>query len=419
MSNSRLNYANWLRDILTSDLSFSALKNEIQNNDKAFVNMLFLTTFRQLTFIKTEVMPKFIKKKIPQKQNILEYILYLGITELLFMDTPSYAIINSYVDVAKEKTDKYGANFVNAILRNVLRNKDDLLKNRKTKYFSNSFIKILKNDYTKKEIEEMEAFVDMEVPLDISIKKDYKHTYNDATKLDDLTLRLCLNTIIINIDGFEEGMIWAQDFASSLAVKCLDDINLEGKKVLDLCAAPGGKTAQLLDRGAKVVAIDISNDRLNRLKENINRLKLNENLNTICANALDIELKEEFDVVLVDAPCSATGTFRRHPEIIHTKQINDIKKQANLQKKILENAKKMVKKGGILVYATCSLGKDEGENQVLDFVKSNEEYSIRPIKIKNYEFLSDENGFLRVLPQRLEKYAGCDGFFVACMQRKI
>ena len=419
MNNSRLNYANWLRDILTSDLSFSALKNEIQNNDKAFVNMLFLTTFRQLTFIKTEVMPKFIKKKIPQKQNILEYILYLGITELLFMETPNYAVINSYVDVAKEKTDKYGANFVNAILRNVLRNKDDLLQNRKTKYFSNSFIKLLKLDYTKKEIEEMEAFVDMEVPLDISIKKDYKHTYNDATKLDDLTLRFCLNTIIVNIDGFEEGMIWAQDFASSLAVKCLDDINLEGKKVLDLCAAPGGKTAQLLDRGAKVVAVDISTDRLSRLKENINRLKLNENLNTICANALDIELKDEFDVVLVDAPCSATGTFRRHPEIIHTKQINDIKKQANLQKKILENAKKMVKKGGILVYATCSLSKDEGEKQVLNFVKSNEDYIIKPIKIKNYEFLSDENGFVRVLPQKLEKHSGCDGFFVACLQRKI
>ena len=303
MSNSRLNYANWLRDILISDLSFSALKNEIQNNDKAFVNMLFLTTFRQLTFIKTEVMPKFIKKKIPQKQNILEYILYLGITELLFMDTPSYAVINSYVDIAKEKTDKYGANFVNAILRNVLRNKDDLLKNRKTKYFSKRFIEILKNDYTKKEIEEMEAFVNLEVPLDISVKKDFKHTYKDAIKLDDFTLRFDANTMIVNLDGFDEGMIWAQDFASTLAVKCLDGIDLEDKKVLDLCAAPGGKTAQLLDRGAKVVAVDISNDRLSRLKENINRLKLNKNLSILCANALDIELKEEFDIVLVDAPC--------------------------------------------------------------------------------------------------------------------
>ena len=289
MNNSRFDYADWLRDILKSDLSFSALKNELNNEDKAFINMLFMTTFRQLTFIKNEVMPKFIKKKIPQKQNILEYIIYLGIAELLFLDTPEYAIINSYVEIAKKKTDKFGANFVNAILRNVLRNKDDLLKNRRTKYFSKNFIDILKNDYTKKEIEEMENFVDIEVPLDVSIKTEFEYKNNDAIKLDDKTLRFSANTKIIDLDGFNEGNIWAQDFASSIAVKSIDEIDIKGKKVLDLCAAPGGKTAQLLDRGAIVTAVDISEERLKRLKENMNRLKLNNNLNVILANALNID----------------------------------------------------------------------------------------------------------------------------------
>ena len=132
MIENREDYAEVLKNILHDGLSFSAVKNEFK--EKSFANMLFMTAFRNLTFIKTEVLPLFVKKKIPQKQNILEFILYLGITEILFMNTPDYAIINSYVDVAKTETDKFGANFVNAVLRNVLRKKDELLKNRKTKY---------------------------------------------------------------------------------------------------------------------------------------------------------------------------------------------------------------------------------------------------------------------------------------------
>ena len=360
MSNSRFNYADWMKDILTSNISFSTLKNDINNEDKAFVNMLFMTAFRQLTFIQKEVMPNFVKKKIPQKNNILEYILYLGITELLFMDTPSYAVLNSYVEIAKKKTDKFGANFVNAILRNVLRNKDELLKNRKTKYFSKKFIEMLNSDYSKEEIIKMENMVDMEVPLDVSAKQDFKHTFEEAFQLDKNTFRFNANTKITALDGFDDGDIWAQDFASSLPIKSIDNLDLNGKRVLDLCAAPGGKTAQLLDRGAIVTAVDISEERLNRLKENITRLKLGKNLTTICCDALDINFDKKFDIILVDAPCSATGTFRRHPEIIHTKKSDDVKKLVKLQKKILEKASFFVNDSGFLVYSTCSLSKSEG-----------------------------------------------------------
>ena len=123
MADNRAEYAEILKSILTDGISLTNIKNTIADKDRGFANMLLMTTLRQLTFIKTEVLPKFVKKKIPQKQNILEYLLYLGAAEVLFMNTPDYAVINSYVEAAKVKTDKFGANFVNAVLRNILRQK--------------------------------------------------------------------------------------------------------------------------------------------------------------------------------------------------------------------------------------------------------------------------------------------------------
>ncbi|MBQ2884242.1 MAG: RsmB/NOP family class I SAM-dependent RNA methyltransferase [Alphaproteobacteria bacterium] len=415
MIENREDYAEVLKNILHDGLSFSAVKNEFK--EKSFANMLFMTAFRNLTFIKTEVLPLFVKKKIPQKQNILEFILYLGITEILFMNTPDYAIINSYVDVAKSKTDKFGANFVNAVLRNVLRKKDELLKNRKTKYFSKKFLEILKQDYKAQEIEDMEKYANIEPMLDITTKHNIDQSiYNDATLLPSGSVRFAANTIVENIAGFANGDWWVQDVSSSLCVKSLS--NLKGKKVLDLCAAPGGKTAQLLDAGAIVTAVDISETRLNKLKENIERLRLESNLKIICSDILDLTLDEKFDIVLLDAPCSATGTFRRHPEIINTKTLSDIKKLASLQEKLLIKASSFVKQNGILLYSTCSLSKKEGELQIKNFIKNNDNYKILPINLSGINNSITKEGFIRVLPQHFDDFLGADGFFIASLQRK-
>lgn len=415
MIENREDYAEVLKNILHDGLSFSAVKNEFK--EKSFANMLFMTAFRNLTFIKTEVLPLFVKKKIPQKQNILEFILYLGITEILFMNTPDYAIINSYVDVAKTETDKFGANFVNAVLRNVLRKKDELLKNRKTKYFSKKFLEILKQDYKAQEIEDMEKYANIEPMLDITTKHNINQSiYNDATLLPTGTVRFAANTIVENIAGFANGDWWVQDVSSSLCVKSLS--NLKGKKVLDLCAAPGGKTAQLLDAGAIVTAVDISETRLNKLKENIERLRLESNLKIICSDVLDLTLEEKFDIVLLDAPCSATGTFRRHPEIINTKTLSDVKKLASLQEKLLIKASSFVKQNGILLYSTCSLSKKEGELQIKNFIKNNDNYKILPINLSGINNSITKEGFIRVLPQHFDDFLGADGFFIASLQRK-
>ncbi|MBQ8750341.1 MAG: methyltransferase domain-containing protein [Alphaproteobacteria bacterium] len=417
MTDYRLKYVDLLKDILSEASSFSSIKNDIDDKNKAFFNMLFMTTFRQLTFIKEEILPLFVKKKISKKQDILQYVLYLGIVELLFLDTPSYAIINSYVEIAKTKTDKFGANFVNAVLRNVARQKDKLLNNRKSKYFSKEFLKILRQDYSAQEIKDMEEFVNIEPMLDLTFKPSVKPKFTDYIKLDFDTIRLSSNIKVTELDGFGDGDFWVQDASSSMAVKCLSD-DLTNKNVLDLCAAPGGKTAQLLSRGAKVNAIDISQDRIDILKKNIKRLNLEKNLNIECIDALCYEANDKFDIILVDAPCSATGTFRRHPEILHTKTIGDVKKMSQIQEKILDKATSLLKNNGIIIYATCSLSKAEGEVQIRKFLNKYKDFNIKEINIAGTSLMKTKEGFLRILPQHLKDFSGTDGFFVACLQRK-
>ena len=392
--------------------------------------MLFMTTLRRLTFIKKIVLPRFIRKKTPHKQRILECILYLGTTELLFMDTPAYAVLNSYVEAAKKLDGKFGANFVNAVLRNILRCKDTLLSLPRDKYFSDDFWEILKQDYTHGEITAMEKFAGYEPPLDITLKDRTVNPLTDGFVLPTGTVRLPSNTVVTTLPGYKEGMWWVQDAASALAVKCLPEI--KGKRVLDLCAAPGGKTAQLLAKGALVTAVDISEQRLLVLRENITRLKLMQNLTTVCADALTYTSPEKFDIILVDAPCSATGTFRRHPEIPHTKAIEDVRKSEKLQWSILQHAADLLMPDGILLYATCSLAKAEGERIIKRFITEYQEFTVLPISLAGTECLRTEEGFIRVLPQNFpqkfpdeetipikESMVGADGFFIACLQRKI
>ncbi len=425
MADSRTEYAEFLQRILNGDASFSLLKQSVPAEKRGFFNMLFMTTLRRLTFIKETVLPRFIKKKVPQKQRILECILYLGTAELLFMDTPAYAVLNSYAEAAKKLNGKFGANFVNAVLRNILRNKDALLSLPRNKYFSHDFLKILKQDYTPDEISAMEKFAEYEPPLDITLKDQTANPLTDGQVLFTGTVRLPSNVKVTELPGYEEGKWWVQDAASALAVKCLPEI--KGKNILDICAAPGGKTAQLLAAGAQVTAVDISEQRLGVLRENMRRLKLVQNLTTVRADALTYSPTEKYDIILLDAPCSATGTFRRHPEIMHTKTTEDVRRQEKLQREILQHICKFLLPGGILLYATCSLAKAEGERQISRFLAARTDFEVLPITAAETEHLRTKEGFIRVLPQnflpkpasREEDMTGADGFFIACLQRKI
>ena len=219
-------------------------------------------------------------------------------------------------------------------------------------------------------------------------------------------LRLARGDNIEKLPGFAEGAWWVQDIAASLPARLLGDG--EGRHVLDLCAAPGGKTLQLAAQGWKVTALDISKRRLELLKSNLKRTGLAAS--TVRADALTWEPKHQFDAILLDAPCTATGTARRHPDVLHRIGARQIAEMAELQAALLDRAKGWLKPGGIFVYATCSLEREEGEDQT-----SAVDLAPLPIGSQNLPagLEPTAEGWLRTDPGMLVEAGGLDGFFIA------
>ena len=218
------------------------------------------------------------------------------------------------------------------------------------------------------------------------------------------------------LPGYDEGAWWVQDAAAALPVRLLGDI--AGKSVIDLCAAPGGKTAQLVAAGARVTAVDRSKRRLERLSENLARLRLEAELAAV--DALDWRPRAPADAVLLDAPCSATGTIRRHPDIPWQKQARDLDRLAALQDRLLAAATDMVKPGGLLVYAACSLEPEEGADRIEALLGINAVFRHEPIEPSEVgipgEFVTAD-GDLRTLPCHWSDRGGVDGFFAARLRR--
>jgi 16S rRNA (cytosine967-C5)-methyltransferase len=262
----------------------------------------------------------------------------------------------------------------------------------------------------------------VEAPLDLTVKVDPEAW---AERLSGRVLptggvRLLPKGRIEEIPGFAEGAWWVQDAAASLPAKLLGDV--AGMRVADLCAAPGGKTAQLVLAGAQVAAVDSSKPRLALLDENLKRLGLAAE--TVVADASVWQPQEQFDAIMLDAPCSSTGTIRRHPDIPYLKSDKDIAELASLQARLLDNATALLKPGGILVYSTCSLEPQEGESQVAALMARNDAVRIEPIK--RHEPLGDTewaqvSGVLRTFPFELRldtpEWSGMDGFFAARFRR--
>lgn len=224
---------------------------------------------------------------------------------------------------------------------------------------------------------------------------------------------------IERLEGYEDGAWWVQDVAATVPALLLGD--LKDKKVLDLCAAPGGKTAQLATAGADVTAVDVSEARLERLRENLARLKLD--VTVIQSDVVDLDESNMADAVLLDAPCSATGTIRRHPDIPHLKTKGDIKKLLGLQARLLGKLASLVKPGGTLVYCVCSLQADEGEKQVQKFLKEHAEFGRAGVSANELPWLPEavtSEGDIRTLPSMSASgHKGMDGFYAARLIRKI
>jgi 16S rRNA (cytosine967-C5)-methyltransferase len=255
-----------------------------------------------------------------------------------------------------------------------------------------------------------------EAPLDISLKPDADRAEwaarLGAEILPTGSLRRLGGGAIHELDGFEQGVWWVQDAAAALPVTLLGDV--AGKTVLDLCAAPGGKTAQLAAAGANVTAIDRSARRLRRVRENLARLGLDAVIQD--ADAIQWRPESPADAVLLDAPCSATGTIRRHPDVAWAKTLADVATLAALQQRLLDHAFGLLAPGGRLVYATCSLEREEGEAQIAGFLARTPAARLEPInpaEIGGMAEMITPEGFLRALPGHLAGQGGADGFFAA------
>jgi 16S rRNA (cytosine967-C5)-methyltransferase len=225
-------------------------------------------------------------------------------------------------------------------------------------------------------------------------------------------VRLATSPAIPDIPGYSEGGWWVQDLAASMPARFIPST---AQEVLDLCAAPGGKTMQLAAAGHKVTSLDSSGSRLGRLRENLQRTKLTAEL--VCADALKWAPDRLYDAILLDAPCSSTGTFRRHPEVLYRARPSAIVENARLQAELLGHAAAMLKPGGTLIYSVCSLEQQEGEEVVAKLLGSFDNLKLRPITEAPAGLRPSGGGWLRILPGMLEDLGGLDGFFVARLVR--
>ena len=353
------------------------------------------------------------------------YILLMATAEIIILEASHHAAVDQAVSLAKQSGLSHLSGLINAVLRKIATDAEKI-RTEKPKPLLNlpPWLKDpLIADYGKAEAEAIAASLMHPPALDLTAKDNPKKW---AQKLEGKfiaphTIRLT-DAHVPSLPGYDEGAWWVQDIAATLPVRILFEAlggNIHNKRIADLCAAPGGKTAQLLALGGEVIAIDKSSKRMERLKSNMERLNLTPR--TIIADATHWKPDTPLDAVLIDAPCSSSGTCRRNPDILCHEKPPNLAELNKLQRKLLEASVSMLKPNGIAIYAVCSLLTQEGENIVTDPPKG-----LMPLAIASppKEFDATPQGHtLRVMPHqfKLDTEAnipqGSDGFFIACFTR--
>ena len=400
---------------------------ELPDRDRGLVRAIAMAAIRRLGTI-AKALEERIERGLPNHSGQLEAILISGAAQILFLDVPDHAAVDLSVRLVQANTDaKRFTALSNAVLRRIAREKDEILKKSDPltidtpEWLANRWIKA----YGAENAAKIAAAFRSEPAIDLTMRADpeiWAEKLN-AKILPTGSLRLRDRTPVRALAGYEEGAFWVQDTAAALPVRLLDP--KQGETIADLCAAPGGKTAQLALSGAHVTAVDRSEKRVARLSQNMQRLGFS--VDVVVADA-SLWRGGPFDAILLDAPCTATGTIRRHPDVAWLKSEEDLAKLTRLQQRLLDHSAELLKPGGRLIYCTCSLEPEEGEEQIKTCLARNPSLRLAPFEAKKLPWLGEEladaitpEGFLRTLPFMMPdadpRLAGLDGFFAAELKK--
>lgn len=387
--------------------------------DFALARAIATVTFRRMGTLRHALAARLDGDGLPEA-GILREAIWSGAAQILFMDVPDHAAVDLAVELVKsDRLALHYAKLTNAVLRRLARDRAAILDEADP--FALDLPAWLRDRwvraYGEGAVREIAALFACPPHVDLTPFRDPAALAAavGGALLPTGSVRLADQTAIAALPGFSEGAFQVQDAASALPARLLGAG--AGQRLLDLCAAPGGKTAQLAATGAAVTSVERSAQRAERLQENLRRLGLSSEL--VIADGATFEAPP-FDGVLLDAPCSATGTVRRHPEIAWTKTFEDILGLARSQRRLLDHAATLVRPGGRLVYATCSLEPEEGEEQIRDWLARQAGFAIEPVRAAELGIDTGAvtpDGFLRVLPCHLAMFGGVDGFFAARLKR--
>ena len=409
------------RHLLLDDaLDRDAPTAQLESRDRAFVRLLVAQTLRRLGQLDA-VIARCIEKPLPPKARRVLDVLRLGAVQILFLGTPPQAAVSTSVDLLKHTALAGYAKLVNAVLRRLEREARPWVEAQDAGQL-NTPDWLWQSWCADYGVETAAAIANAhlsEAPTDICAASD---TANWAEQLGGEVLptgaiRLPQGGDITALPGFNQGNWWVQDAAAQLPARLLG--NVSGQRVLDLCAAPGGKTLQLASAGAQVTALDLSARRLERLQENLTRLGLSATI--VAADAGKWQPETPFPFILLDAPCSATGTLRRHPDGLHLKTHDDVARLTLVQDRILDAAVTMLAPGGVLVYCVCSLQQSEGEQRAQAVLDRHPNLRLHPVtaaEVGGFDDIINAQGQIRTLPFHLADKGGMDSFFAARFVRE-
>lgn len=382
--------------------------------DRGFAMALAMATLRRLGPIERALDARLAKPPPDTVRNILR----IGVTQAFLMDVPAFAAVTTSVDLAaSHSSTRAFKGLVNGVLRGLLREPPDL--NDPEVLCPPWLFARWSAAFGREAALGMAALIGEEPATDLSLKAADRaaelSVALEAEVLDGGSLRTARKGDVASWPAYEEGAWWVQDASAAIPARLLGA--KLGESVLDLCAAPGGKTLQLAATGAQVTAVDRSAARLTRVKENLDRMGLSAEI--VTADAGEWADTRQFDAVLLDAPCSATGTYRRHPDVLWAARPSDVAALASVQARLLDSAAGRVKPGGRLVYCVCSLEPEEGEAQIAGFLARHPGFSLVPATAGEAGAPAASlraDGTLRLLPH--QRPGGQDGFYVACLRRE-